>query len=150
MEDSGDSWLTYAEAGQRLGVSPEAARAKAARKRWRRQVGNDGLARVLLPGDLPVTARSRTPRDRPVTSRSTPGHVQLIKTLESHVESLKAQLATTEARLAAADARSDAADAALLEERAKVGQAIAAFADLADKLDLLATERRPWWRRLAG
>jgi hypothetical protein len=151
MDDSGDSWLTYAEAGQRLGVSPEAARAKAARKRWRRQVGNDGLARVLLPGDLPVTARLRTPGDRPVTSRSTPGHVQLIKTLESHVESLKAQLATTEARLAGADARSDAADAALIEERAKVGQAIAAFADLAERLEELATERaRPWWRRLVS
>ena len=151
MDDSGDIWLTYAEAGQRLGVSPEAARAKAARKRWRRQVGNDGLARVLLPGDLPVTARARTPGDRPGTSRSTPGHVQLIKTLELHVESLKAQLATTEARLAAADARIDATDTMLLEERAKVGQAIAAFADLADKLDMLATERaRPWWKRLVG
>jgi hypothetical protein len=38
----------------------------------------------------------------------------------------------------------------LIEERARVAQALAAFADLADKLDLLATERRPWWRRLTG
>jgi hypothetical protein len=33
MEDSSGEWLTYAEAGDRLGVSPEAVRAKAARKR---------------------------------------------------------------------------------------------------------------------
>jgi hypothetical protein len=63
---------------------------------------------------------------------------------------LKENLADAKAALLAANAWIDTADAALLEERTKVGQAIAAFADLADKLDLLATERRPWWRRLTG
>jgi hypothetical protein len=46
-----------------------------------------------------------------------------------------------------ADARLATADATLLEERAKVGQAIAAFAALAERLEALA-QRRPWWRRL--
>jgi len=79
MEDDGGGWLTYAEAGDRLGVSPEAVRAKAARKHWRRQIGNDGRARVWLPGDerpagdLTVTAQAREPGDQPVTPRSSPG-----------------------------------------------------------------------------
>ena len=73
MEDSNGGWLTYQEAGDRLGVSAEAARAKAARKRWRRQIGNDGLARIMIPGNLPVTARARGSDDRPVTPRSPPG-----------------------------------------------------------------------------
>jgi hypothetical protein len=45
-------WLTYAEAGERLGVSPEAIRARAIRGHWRRQVGNDGLARIVVPPEM--------------------------------------------------------------------------------------------------
>jgi hypothetical protein len=148
MEDSGGGWLTYTEAGDRLGVSPEAVRAKAARKRWRRQIGNDGLARIMIPDDLPVTARAREPGQHPVTPRSTPGRksadAATIKALEAHVETLKAQLV-------AADARDAQQVADLAAERAQTARAIAAFAQLADRLDMLATERaRPWWRRLTG
>jgi hypothetical protein len=126
-----------------LGVSPEAVRAKAARKRWRRQVGNDGLARVWLPGDLTMTTRAREPGDQPVTPRSSPGrkvatpdNIPLIKALEAHVATLKEQLTQRDAQLAA--------------EQAKTERAIEAFGALADRLDALAAERRPWWRRLVG
>ena len=45
-----------------------------------------------------------------------------------------------------------AAERAKVEaERARTEKAIAAFAALAERLDVLAAERsRPWWRRLAG
>ena len=36
------------------------------------------------------------------------------------------------------------------EESAKTAQAIAAFEQLAQRLEALAEARRPWWRRLAG
>lgn len=175
MEDSNGGWLTYQEAGDRLGVSGEAVRAKAARKRWRRQIGNDGLARVWLPddvrpaGDLPVTTRARESGDPPMTPRSPPGRkaaeASTIKALEAHVEALKAQLAGDRGELAgmrealieararadAADARSAELSADLAAERTTTAKAIAAFADLATRLDALAAERsRPWWRRLAG
>jgi len=107
MDDEGDAWLTYAEAGQRLGVSPEAVRAKAIRRGWRRQQGNDGKARVQLPFD---------PVDRVVNARSTPVRKSvdpaLVHALEGHVASLKtenerlaAALETLKAELAAANAR---------------------------------------------
>jgi hypothetical protein len=173
MEDSDGGWLTYHEAGDRLGVSPEAVRAKAARKRFRRQIGNDGLARVWLPGDerpagdLPVTARAREPGDRPVMPRSSPGRKPVdaatIKALEAHVETLKAQLAAAEARI---DKQADdlAAERAKVEkaiaqgvamvkaEQAQTEKAIAAFSALAVRLDALAAERtrRSWWWRLVG
>ena len=162
MEDSGGDWLTYAEAGDRLGVSPEAVRAKAARKRWRRQIGNDGMARIMIPGDLPVTTRAHGAGDQPVTPRSPPGRksadAAAIKALAAHVETLKAQLAAAEARLAAAEARDAKLDADLASEREKVeveraraNQAIAEFGELADALARIAVERaRPWWRRLTG
>jgi hypothetical protein len=103
----------------------------------------------------------------------------LIKALEAHVETLKAQLAAAEARIdkqaddlvaydtayadglsaerakaerviAEAGAREVRLVADLEAERARTGQAIKAFADLADRLDAMAAARRPWWRRLAG
>src|SRR5271166_1567196 len=99
MEDNGGAWLTYAEAGDRLGVSPEAVRAKAARKRWRRQIGNDGLARVWLPdeertaSDRQVTTRARKPGEPPVTTRSPRAHhpadPALVTALESHIKTLQ-------------------------------------------------------------
>lgn len=50
---SGD-WLTYAEAAERLGIKPESVKKRAIRRGWPRQQGNDGLARVRLPDDLPA------------------------------------------------------------------------------------------------
>ncbi len=40
--------LTYAELALRLSRSEDAAKSLAKRKRWRRTVGNDGLARVVI------------------------------------------------------------------------------------------------------
>ena len=51
MDDTQGEWLTYRQAGERLGVSPEAVRSLARRRGWSRQTPNDigGVARVLLP-----------------------------------------------------------------------------------------------------
>jgi hypothetical protein len=45
-------WLTYAEAGQRFGVSPEAARQLAKRRGWQRRTPNEPneTARIFVPG----------------------------------------------------------------------------------------------------
>jgi hypothetical protein len=139
--------LTYAELGAVLKIAPASANKLARRRRWPRSKGNDGRTKVTVPEDALVSPPD-SPRDNPqdsppVSPADNTQDTQLIKSLEAHVSTLREALATAESRIAAADA-------ALLEERAKVGQAIAAFADLAEKLDQLATERRPWWRRLAG
>jgi hypothetical protein len=41
--------LTYAELGERLGISPDGARTRAKRAGWRIIPGNDGRARVRVP-----------------------------------------------------------------------------------------------------
>ena len=166
MGDESGEWLTYIEAGDRLGVSPEAVRAKVARKRWRRQIGNDGRARVWLPEDerppvdRPVTGQSppareneREPGDHPVTIRSPRGHrpvdPALVTALESHIKTLQGENETLMQQLTASEARAerqasdfaarDAQRAAdLAAEQAKTTQAICAFADLARRLDVLA------------
>ena len=52
-------WLTYAEAGQQLGISPEAVRQLARRRGWPRRTPNayGGLATILVPDDAPVRPR---------------------------------------------------------------------------------------------
>ena len=42
-------WLTYAELGQARGISTASATRLAFRRKWRRQHGNDGAARVAVP-----------------------------------------------------------------------------------------------------
>jgi hypothetical protein len=51
VDNTEGEWLTYRQAGERLGVSPEAVRSLARRRGWSRQTPNEigGVARVLLP-----------------------------------------------------------------------------------------------------
>jgi hypothetical protein len=41
-------------------------------------------------------------------------------------------------------------DGAAAQEAVKAERAIVEFLALADRLDALAAQRRPWWRRLVG
>jgi hypothetical protein len=59
---TGSAWLTYAQAGERLGMSAEAIRSRARRAGWRTMPGNDGKALVLIP---------RRCNDRAATGRPT-------------------------------------------------------------------------------
>jgi hypothetical protein len=127
-----EAWLTYRQAADKLGVSPQAARQKAIRGRWPRTRGNDGQARVQVP-EQPY--RIRTP------SGQAPD-VQLVDALKGHVETLKGENETLRGQLAATEARAEkqAADftardaehsADLAAERAKTEKAIEAFSALA-------------------
>ena len=130
------SWLTYQDLGVRLGVTPEAAKRRATRAKWARMPGNDGRARVRVPDELRASS----------TLDVRPTKAALQHALESHVETLRADIVALKAQLAATEARA-------AEEANKTTRAIAAFADLARRLNALAAERErqpppPWWRRL--
>ena len=63
--------MTYAEAGERLGIKPESVKRRARLKAWPKRIGNDGLARVQVPGmsdppDHPADSpRTNHPQIRP-------------------------------------------------------------------------------------
>ena len=59
--------LTYIQLGERLGISPEAARQKALRGRWRRIPGNDG--KTLVEVDLASVAPPVSLSEAPATKR---------------------------------------------------------------------------------
>jgi len=112
-------WLSYAAVADRLGITPEAARSRAKRLGWRRQMSNDGRAKVL------VALEPRPASDRPVTPRSSPGRKAdadaLAHALESHIKTLQGENETLRQQLDAAEARAAA-------EAEKAARAIAAFA----------------------
>jgi hypothetical protein len=57
-------WLTYAEAGERLGLSADAVRVRAVRGKWPRMRANTGRTLVQVPADpneqYPVRSFART------------------------------------------------------------------------------------------
>ena len=141
-------WLTYQQAAERLGCSPEAIRQKAIRGRWQKTMGNDKRPLIRLPDGWMNAVRTAVERKNNKNERSVrtaderASDTQLIKALEAHVETLKEQLAAAEAR----DAQHVAQLAA---EQAKVERAFAELSAVAERLAALAEERaKPWWRRL--
>jgi hypothetical protein len=66
-------WLTYAEAGQQLGISPEAVRQLARRRGWPRRTPNAyGIpTKVLVPDDAPVRPRPGVDAGQPPYERGT-------------------------------------------------------------------------------
>src|SRR5437588_219751 len=95
--------LTYSQLGERLGCSPEAARALVKRHRLPRQKANDG--KVLVSIDLseinhkPMPARS--PADpRPITASLNTRIDALQAGLDARIDALQAGLANIEAAAA--------------------------------------------------
>jgi hypothetical protein len=123
--------LTYGEMAERLGISPEAARAAAKRRRLHRVVGNDGKARVQI--DL---AEIRPAGGPPALPRA-PALLAQIETLQVELARVQAELARVEAL--AAGHRAD------FERERDRGDRLAS--DLRAIAELMA---RPWWRRLVG
>ena len=145
-----EQWLTYTELADKLGTTPEAARAKANRGRWQRQLGNDGKARVLVDLDAP-TVRTRTPARTPTAHPDAqpiePTGVQAaMAALEAHVVTLKDQLAKAEA-LAADRGREVGI------ERERVADLTCQILKLSmELLEARKADVRPrsWWQRLTG
>jgi len=138
--------LTYAELGERLTISPEAARALVKRHRWPRSRSNDG--KTLVQVDL--TEFSHSPISRPPQAQS--GH-QLVTALKQKIEALQAEL--IEAKAIASGHRADFERecertnkllAELLKATSEGMGARERAALLEGKLSMLT---QPWRRRLA-
>ncbi|WFU14681.1 hypothetical protein [Bradyrhizobium sp. CB3481] len=78
--------LSYAELGERLKVSPEAARALVKRHRWPRIRANDGKALVQVD----LTEINHSPISRPPQAQT---GQQLVTALKQQIDTLEAELA---------------------------------------------------------
>jgi len=143
MGDSTTQWMTYAEAGERLGVSAEAVRHRVIRGHWRRQVGNDGLARIILPDDLPA------PVERPLNGLSPPVRKpSMLEVLREHIAPLKADNERLLTELAGERTARQADRDELAAARAAADTATAELVELAKRLAAIAeTQAEPEPRR---
>lgn len=90
--------LTYVEAGRILGIKPESVTRRARNRRWKREMGNDGLMRVGVP--LSVIPQDVTPEILPDVSpdvspdirRDDPAMLVRIASLETEVRMLRETL----------------------------------------------------------
>ena len=137
--------LTYAQLGERLTISPEAARALVKRHRWPRSRSNDG--KTLVQVDLTEINHSPIARAPQV-----PAGQQQIAALKQKIESLQAEL--VEAKTIASGHRADFERecertnkllAELLRATSDSSDAREKAALLEGKLSMLS---QPWRRRL--
>jgi hypothetical protein len=138
--------LTYAELGERLKISPEAARALVKRHRLPRSRSNDG--KTLVQVDLAEINHSPVPR----ASQGPAGHQAVTAALKQKVETLQAELTEMEAvaRGHRADferecERTNKLLAELLKSSVETLAAREKAAQLEGRLSILA---QPWRRRL--
>jgi hypothetical protein len=140
-------WMTYTEAGVRLGINAEAVRRRADRGKWARMPGNDGRTRVRVPDDV------RAPQAPPVRADAS----ALVSALEAHIATLKTDIerltaelagerAAHQEQLAAARAAADRATAELVA----LARRLAAIAEKQTSAETAAAEPEPPRRSAAG
>jgi hypothetical protein len=132
-------WLSYAELAEVRGITRKAAARLALRHRWRRQPGNDGATRVLVPGTV---QRKLTP---PPTSLTPPSDSAVTPPPDGPSD------AATFAAALAAITEAHASEVAAL--RALLERADAARQDALERLQALeatieAGKARGRWQRL--
>jgi hypothetical protein len=118
MDYASSQWLT----SEGLRVSVAAVCARALRGGWRRQLGNDRKARVLITQEA-----VRATAEQPISPRAKSTDSDVVSSLRAHGETLKADVARLEDDLAWAQARADKATAelAIEKEQARAAQACA-------------------------
>ena len=101
-----EQWLTYAELGERLGISAEAARQKAIRGRWQRRTTNDGRRQILVDIEdvIASTPPKKAKEDEATNARPTPeehpSDARTIAALDAHIVSNRGKRPGVQARAA--------------------------------------------------
>ncbi len=88
-------WMTYAELAEVLRIGGDSARNLVRRKRWPRQTGNDGLARVGVPVDyITENVKPDVPAEPPIDAPAdvaTDGAI-IVTVLANHINRLEREL----------------------------------------------------------
>jgi hypothetical protein len=104
-------WLSYKEAGERLGVSAEAARQRAIRGHWPRRLNNEGAALIRVPEGVASRPRRKNerPNERPALGVVEQPDERLAAALQAHIQTLQADLALARDQVLLERQRGDAA-----------------------------------------
>jgi hypothetical protein len=139
-----DRWMTYQEAAAALRMTPESIRARARREHWRKQLGNDGKALILVPVDAegipPSDDDGDAPASRPV-KRPEPDPV---------VTALQARISDMESRAVELAAQVERERSERLQERDRADRLTEEIAALARQLANTVDEAAGRERDLQG
>ena len=123
--DNDGAWLSYPELARLRGINLTSAFRLARRHGWRRQKGNDGKLRVLVPAaDRTIDLDKSDDRGRREPDKGQDNDLALVvaalrsDTMEV-IRPLQDAIAVLEAQLTEANSRTDRADQALAGERAR-------------------------------
>jgi hypothetical protein len=130
--------MTYGELGQARGISAKSAERLVRRRRWPRQVGNDGIAHVLVPLGEDVPAEHVAPRHHGgypgmMAVPDSSGHPPMTaardieevvrEAIRDAVTPLTAQLERAEQRIVDERSRADRAEQLASDERVRADRA---------------------------
>lgn len=111
--------MTYAELGAARGISAASAERLVRRRRWPRQVGNDGIARALVPAGEDQKAEHVRPGHPGRSHGETPPVTSGPDIRDVIREAIREVVTPLSAQLEAANQRADRAEQRLDEERAR-------------------------------
>lgn len=128
--------LTYGELAARRGISLAAARRLTLRRRWSKQIGNDGKTRVIVPASAAMA--DATPAQEPPADPTT------VQALADALTDAMRVVPMLECALAAERERADRAEhrARVWEEQIRGMQET-----IARLVERTPPVRRSWWRR---
>lgn len=159
-----DQWKTYTEAAEILGLTLEGVRQRARREAWRKTLGNDGKARVMIPGgegtpggDVPgdrantKKATGRLPAKLPPVQNS--GEIDALREriaeLRQDLERGRGDLDRERAERLQAQAQAERLSGELADALREIGrvaqESAARERDLRDMLDAQTRPSSGWW-----
>jgi hypothetical protein len=148
--------LTYPEIASRFGVTTASARNLVRRKGWPKTLGNDGLARIMVPSDAvpdepPMRGEGSTvqPSESPEGSTVQPldgASLVAVAALERHVARLEGEIVTLKDVVSTLITEREAACEQAIALRISIAGLEATGAALRDEIE--RSSSRGWWRRL--
>ena len=116
-------WLTYAQAGERFGLTSDAMRMRARRLGWRSQPRNDGCTLILVPDDTTIQPRALSPDGSSAhATERTAEQSEVIERFLDQIEAADARAASAEHRIERAEQRVERAEQRADAERARGDQ----------------------------
>jgi hypothetical protein len=148
--------LTYSEIASRFGMTTASARNLVRRKGWNKTLGNDGLARIMVPSDAvpdepPIRAEGSTvqpsePGDGTTVQPLDGASLVAVAALERHVARLEGEIVTLKDVVSTLITEREAACEQAIALRISISALEATGAALRDEIE--RRDSRAWWRRL--
>jgi hypothetical protein len=144
-------WMTYGQIADAFRIKKDSARRLAFRKGWRRQEGNDGMARVAVPAD-DLARAADIPTDDPQDAEGDGAHdgPYDAPAVSVQVAELREQLGRREGELAGVREALRLVEAAATEARERAAQATQQAQEAIARVAQMEERARTAERDLAG